>query len=94
MLKIDPEEGDEDGEVKPVKIKIDQNLFTYAAKIQRPQNEEQVNSSGHVPVGNDQAHIHHQVPQGNDMGHQQYAVIANPVVRVVSFHSTPELLFK
>lgn len=30
MLRIDPEEGDEDGEAKPVKLKIDQNLFTYS----------------------------------------------------------------
>lgn len=29
MLRIDPEEGEEDGETKQVKIKIDQNLFTY-----------------------------------------------------------------
>lgn len=31
MLRIDPEEGDEDGEAKPAaKLKIDQNLFTYS----------------------------------------------------------------
>lgn len=82
MLRIDPEEGDEEGEAKPVKIKIDQNLFTYGSKTQKPANEEQMNSTGHVMQPNvEPAGVHH-AAHNPDMSHQQYAVIANPVARV------------
>lgn len=80
MLRIDPEEGDEDGEAKPVKIKIDQSLFTYAAKSQKVANEEQNNSVGHEQLNPEAGGVHQSV--NPNMAHQQYAVIANPVGRV------------
>ncbi len=83
MLRIDPEEGDEDGEAKPVKIKIDQSLFTYAAKSQKVANEEQINSAGHVQSNPEQGGVHQ--PVNPNMGHQQYAVISSPVGRVCKF---------
>lgn len=76
MLRIDPEEGEEDGEVKPVKIKIDQNLFTYAAKAQKGGNDEQMNSAGHVIQSNAEPSGVHQT-HNPDMQNQQYAVISN-----------------
>lgn len=80
MLRIDPEEGDEDGEVKPVKLKIDQNLFTYS-------NAKGLNSS--IP-SNDQMSVLTtpfnpavNMNIGINMNQQpQYAVVSNSPIKV------------
>jgi len=80
MLRIDPEDGEEDGEVKQVKIKIDQNLFTYPSA--KPQHQGRgMGGSSEIPStsvnnvsgratnstsGNHQhRHHHHHLEQGN-----------------------------
>ena len=57
MLRIDPEEGDEDGDAKPMKVKVDQTLFTYPGAqgtlTQDPQQSPLKNKSLNqsVPLG-------------------------------------------
>lgn len=80
MLRIDPEEGDEDGEAKPVKLKIDQNLFTYS-------NAKAINASGPPPM-NDQMTVlsqnaHHQ-PTAHYNSGSNYGVVNQPQYSVVS----------
>jgi len=68
MLRIDPEEGDEDGEAKPVKLKIDQNLFTYAANKGNPKGGQQPNNTAAHNQNASNAHQHHGVPDNHSVG--------------------------
>jgi hypothetical protein len=83
MLRIDPEEGDEDGEAKPVKLKIDQNLFTYAGANKTPVKVPQ-NNSGDSVSGQDGVNQNRNAPVVNNSGAagQQYHVIMPSPVKV------------
>jgi len=78
MLRIDPEEGEEDGEVKQVKIKIDQNLFTYP-NARAPQAPSRGRLSVDAPSTSDTApHFNSRSSTSNSGGAPYYAVMTQP----------------
>lgn len=91
MLRIDPEENDEDGEAKPAKIKIDQNLFQYPKA--RPSGPT-VNDTPSSASGSSSVEVSPVKSSSNSAaapGTPQYACIVQnsnttPVAKVISFY--------
>ena len=88
MLRIDPEEGEEDGEVKQVKIKIDQNLFTYPnARAPQARGRNSMSSvdfpststSSSLNTSSDGSPHLNNSSTSNSSGAPYYAVISQPI---------------
>ncbi len=87
MLRIDPEEGEEDGETKQVKLKIDQNLFTYP-NARAPQGRGRIgstdtpstsmNSSYNASSGSDSSPHLNSTSNSSSSGAPYYAVVSQP----------------
>jgi len=94
MLRIDPEEGDEDGEAKPVKLKIDQALFQYPKS--RPGANEGAPSSASGSSSVEVSPVKASTNSTSTPGTPQYACIvqtpnSTPVAKVDPIVRVPKL---